>query len=50
MKHFLKAGMKPGLNAHSNVCQSPAAWQEGSKYCAPRYNPVVNQYFGVVFS
>lgn len=31
MKHFLKAGMKPDLNAHWNVCQSQAAWQGGLK-------------------
>lgn len=30
MKHFEKAGMKPDLNAHSNCCQNPAAWQEWS--------------------
>lgn len=50
MKHFLKAGMKPDLNAQWNVCQKPAAWRGWSNKRASEHHPVADQYFGAVFS
>lgn len=50
MKHFEKAGMKPDLNAHSNCCQNPAAWQGWSTKSASKHSAGVDQSFGIVFS